>query len=68
VLGTEPHATDLAFSHDGRFLFALAPDQTFQASPGIRVWRFNPDDGSVTPLRGVSGLPRSIDGLVARYR
>jgi 6-phosphogluconolactonase (cycloisomerase 2 family) len=60
------HATDLAFSHNGRFLFALAPDQTFQASPGIRVWRFNPDDGSVTPLPGVTGLPRSVDGLVAR--
>lgn len=60
------HATDLAFSHDGRFLFALAPDQTFESSPGIRAWRFNPNDASVTPLVGVSGLPRSIDGLVAR--
>jgi 6-phosphogluconolactonase len=60
------HATDLTFSHDGRFLFALAPDQTFQASPGIRVWRVNPENGSVTPLPGISGLPRSVDGLVAR--
>ncbi len=60
------HATDLAFSHDGRFLFALAPDQTFDSSPGILVWRFNPSDGSVIPLQGITGLPRSIDGLVAR--
>ncbi len=60
------HATDLAFSHDGRFLFALAPDQTFDSSPGVLVWRFNPSDGSVIPLQGIIGLPRSIDGLVAR--
>ncbi len=60
------HATDLAFSHDGRFLFALAPDQTFDTTPGVLVWRFNPSDGSVTPLQGINGLPRSIDGLVAR--
>lgn len=60
------HATDLAFSHDGRFLFALAPDQTFDSTPGILVWRVNPSDGSVTPLQGINGLPRSIDGLAAR--
>ncbi len=60
------HATDLAFSHDGRFLFALAPDQTFESSPGVLVWRFNPSDGGVTPLQGITGLPRSVDGLVAR--
>jgi 6-phosphogluconolactonase (cycloisomerase 2 family) len=58
--------TDLYFSHDGRFLFALNPDQNLKGSPGIRVWRFNPHDGTVTPLQGVSGLPRSVDGLVAR--
>jgi 6-phosphogluconolactonase (cycloisomerase 2 family) len=60
------HATDLAFSHDGRFLFALAPDQTFDSSPGVLAWRFNPSDGTVTPLQGINGLPRSIDGLAAR--
>ncbi len=58
--------TDLGFSHDGRFLFGLDPDQGLKGSPGIRVWRFNPEDGSVTPLPGVSNLPRSVDGLVAR--
>jgi 6-phosphogluconolactonase (cycloisomerase 2 family) len=58
--------TDLTFSHDGRFLFALAPDQNLKGSPGVRAWRVNPQDGSVTPLPGVSGLPRSVDGLVAR--
>lgn len=60
------HGTDLAFSHYGRFVFELAPDQTFDYSPGILAWRYNPSDGSVTPLGGVIGLPRSIDGLVAR--
>jgi 6-phosphogluconolactonase (cycloisomerase 2 family) len=58
--------TDLDFSRDGRLLFVLNPDQNLKGSPGIRVWRFNPDDGSVVPLPGVSGLPRSVDGLVAR--
>ncbi len=26
----------------------------------------NRDDGSLTPLPGVSGLPESVDGLAAR--
>ena len=60
------HATDLAFSQDGGYLFALAPDQTFDSSPGILVWRVNRNNGGVTALRGINGLPRSIDGLVAR--
>lgn len=55
--------TDLGFSADGKFLFALAPDQNFKGSPGIRVWRFHPASGKVTALPGVTGLPRSIDGL-----
>jgi 6-phosphogluconolactonase len=58
--------TDLDFSADGRFLFALNPDQNGQGTPGINVWRMNPRDGSLIPLSGVSGLPRSVDGLVAR--
>jgi 6-phosphogluconolactonase (cycloisomerase 2 family) len=60
------HATDLAFSQDGGYLFALAPDQTFDSSAEILVWRVNPNNGRVTALRGITGLPRSIDGLVAR--
>ncbi len=57
--------TDLGFSRDGGFLFVLVPDQNGQSSPGINVFRFNPTDGSLMPLPGVSGLPASVDGLVA---
>lgn len=58
--------TDLGFSADGKFLFALAPDQNFQGSPGINVWRFQPANGNVMRLPGVTGLPRSVDGLATR--
>jgi 6-phosphogluconolactonase (cycloisomerase 2 family) len=58
--------TDLYFSRDGRFLYQLRPDQNGQSSPGINAFRVHPGDGSLVPLSGISGLPGSIDGLVAR--
>ena len=59
--------TDLDFSRDGRFPYLLNPDQNGQTSPGINVFQVNrPEDGSLTSLPGVSGLPASVDGLVAR--
>ena len=58
--------TDLEFSRNGRFLYVLTPDQVGQGSPGINAFRANPRDGSLMPLPGVSGLPVSVDGLVAR--
>jgi 6-phosphogluconolactonase len=58
--------TDLYFSRDGRFLYQLRPDQNGQSSPGINAFRVHPGDGSLMPISGVSGLPRSVDGLVAR--
>jgi len=59
-------STDMDVSRDGRFLYALSPDQNGQGSPGINVFRRNPQDGSLSGLPGVSGLPPSVDGLVAR--
>ena len=58
--------TDMDFSRDGRFLYVLAPDQTMQSSPGINAFRVPHGDGSLVPLSGISGLPRSVDGLAAR--
>ncbi len=58
--------TDLDFSRDGRFLYALNPDQDSVASPGINAYYFNRQTGELTPLLGVNGLPTSVDGLVAR--
>ena len=58
--------TDMQFSRDGRFLYALAPDQLGQSSPGINFFRRDPRDGSLVPLSRVSGLPTSVDGLAAR--
>ena len=58
--------TDLDFSGDGRLLYVLNPDQHAQASPGINVFSVNKKDGTLKPLAGgVSGLPTSVDGLVA---
>jgi 6-phosphogluconolactonase (cycloisomerase 2 family) len=59
-------STDLDFSHDGRFLLAVDPDENLQGSPGVLAWRFNPDDGTVSFLSSVRNLPRTIDGLIAR--
>ncbi len=58
--------TDMYFSRDGRFLYELRPDQNGQSSPGINVFRVHPGDGSLVALPGVSGLPKSVDGLAAR--
>jgi 6-phosphogluconolactonase len=58
--------TDLDFSQDGRFFFAVATDQNLKGSPGVLAYRFNPEDGSVAFLSSVRNLPRSIDGLIAR--
>ncbi|MBA3962769.1 MAG: beta-propeller fold lactonase family protein [Chthoniobacterales bacterium] len=58
--------TDLDFSRDGRFLYALNPDQDGVSSPGINAFFFNHENGNLTPLAGVSGLPSSVDGLVVR--
>jgi 6-phosphogluconolactonase (cycloisomerase 2 family) len=58
--------TDLDFSSDGRFLYELRPDQNGLSSPGISVFRVHPGDGSLVALPGVSGLPKSVDGLAAR--
>ena len=58
--------TDLDFSRDGRFLYQLRPDQNGLSSPGINIFRVHPGDGSLVALPGVSGLPKSVDGLVAR--
>ena len=58
--------TDLDFSRDGRFLYALNPDQDGVASPGINAYFFNRKNGNLTPLPGLSGLPISVDGLVVR--
>ncbi len=57
--------TDLEFSRNGRFLCVLNPDQVGQGSPGINVFWANSQDGSLIPLLGVSGLPATVDGLVA---
>src|SRR5437867_507206 len=63
---TSSGPTDMAFSHDGRYLFAVTPDEFNAGSPGIDVWSFNQSDGTVIPLQGVSGLPITIDGIAAR--
>jgi 6-phosphogluconolactonase (cycloisomerase 2 family) len=59
--------TELDFSPDGQFLYALNPNEFGPTpQPGVNVWRVNPQDGSLTPLPGVSGLPATVDGLVVR--
>lgn len=58
--------TDMYFSRDARFLYELRPDQNGLTSPGINVFRVHPGDGSLVALPGVSGLPKSVDGLAAR--
>jgi 6-phosphogluconolactonase (cycloisomerase 2 family) len=57
--------TDLDFSRDGRFLYALAPDET-GSTPGINAYAVNPATGALTPLPGVTGLPATVDGIAAR--
>ena len=58
--------TDLDFSRDGRFLYVLNPDQNGQSIPSINVFQVNKQDGGLVALPSISGLPTSVDGLVAR--
>ncbi len=57
--------TDMDFSRDGRFLYALAPDET-GSTPGINAYAVNPATGVLTPLLGVTGLPLTVNGIAAR--
>jgi 6-phosphogluconolactonase len=59
--------TELDFSSDGRFLYVLNPEEFERDTPPrVNAFRVNLDDGSLTPLPGVSGLPTSVDGLAVR--
>lgn len=59
--------TELDFSSDGRFLYVLNPDEFNRSTPpGVNAFRVDEQDGSLTPLPGVSGLPASVDGLAVR--
>ena len=57
--------TDLGFSLDGKYLYALAPDESGSA-PGLLAYKVDPKTGALTPLPGISGLPDTIDGLAVR--
>ena len=57
--------TDLDFSQDGRYLYALRPDET-GSTPGINGYAVNPATGALTALPGISGLPATIDGIAVR--
>lgn len=57
--------TDLDFSRDGRFLYALAPDET-GSTPGINAYAVNQATGALASLPGVTALPATIDGIAAR--
>jgi 6-phosphogluconolactonase (cycloisomerase 2 family) len=68
LLGSVPsptNPTDIGFSLDGRFLYALNPDETGNA-PGITAYRVDPKTGSLTPLPGITDLPNTVDGLAVR--
>lgn len=58
------NVTDMDFSRDGRFLYALAPDET-GSSPGINAYTVNPATGALTPIPGLTGLPATVDGIAA---
>jgi 6-phosphogluconolactonase len=59
--------TELEFSSDGRFLYVLNPDEFNRSTPpGVNTFRVNQQDGTLTPLPGISGLPTTVDGLAAR--
>jgi 6-phosphogluconolactonase len=57
--------TDMDFSRDGQYLYALDPDQFAAGSPGITAYRVDHQDGSLAGIPGVSGLSVSVDGLIA---
>ncbi len=60
VLAPGSHPTDLGFSHNSRYLYALAGGTGSIAPFDVAA------DGSLTALSGVSGLPASAVGLAAR--
>ena len=57
--------TDVGLTLDGKFLYALNPDET-GAAPGITAYRVDAKTGALTPLPGVTGLPNTVDGLAVR--
>lgn len=59
--------TELDFSSDGRFLYVLNPNEFNETTPpGVNAFRVNRQNGRLTPMAGVSGLPASVDGLAVR--
>ena len=61
VLAATSHPIDLGFSHNSRYLYALTTGTPLGIA-GFRV----AENGSLTALPGVSGIPASAAGLVAR--
>ncbi len=57
--------TDVGLSHDGKFLYALAPDET-GSTPGILGYKVDQKTGALTAIPGLTGLPNTIDGLAVR--
>jgi 6-phosphogluconolactonase len=61
VLDAASHPIDMGVSHNSRFLYALTTGTPLGIA-GFRV----AEDGSLTALPSVSGIPASAAGLVAR--
>ncbi len=57
--------TDIGSSLDGKFVYALNPDETGD-TPGITAYSVDPKTGMLTPLPGITGLPSTVDGLAVR--
>jgi hypothetical protein len=67
-LGSVPsqtNPTDIGASLDGKFVYALNPDETGY-TPGITAYSVDPKTGMLTPLPGITGLPNTVDGLAVR--
>jgi 6-phosphogluconolactonase len=60
VTGVSSHPVDMAESHDGRFLFALA-----NGNGTLSAFRAT-GSGALEPLGSASGIPTSAAGLAAR--
>ena len=59
-LPTGSGPVDMAFSHDGRFLYSL------NAGNGtVGAFWANPFSGSLKPLAGAANLPATVNGLAA---
>ena len=65
TVASPTNPTDLGFSLDGKFLYALAPDET-GSTPGLLVYKVDQKTGALTALPGLTGLPDTIDGLAVR--